>query len=108
MEQVEDLVNFFDFPINEECHEYDECDILTTFIEAGKAVFNAEYDQRYINNKQKRFKMCSESFSLKMSALILPLDLDGSFLMNNSSQTLFKTHLSFPSADQRTPAIDSL
>jgi len=82
VEQAEALVDFFDFAINEECHEYDECDILKSFTDAGKAVFNAEYAQRYINNKQKRSKMCSESFSLKMYTLILPLDLDGSFYMN--------------------------
>jgi len=79
VEQVEELVDFFYFAINEECHEYD---VLTLFTDAGKAVFNAEYDQRYINNEQKRLKMCSKSFSLKMSTLILPLNLDGSFYMS--------------------------
>ena len=43
VEQVDDLVDLYDFAINEECAEFDECETLTPFIEAGKAVFHAEY-----------------------------------------------------------------
>ncbi|WP_233585510.1 endo alpha-1,4 polygalactosaminidase [Corallococcus sp. CA054B] len=41
--QVQDLVEHFDFQINEQCHVYNECHMLLPFIEAGKAVFNIEY-----------------------------------------------------------------
>ena len=33
----------FDWALNEECVQYQECDQLTPFIEAGKAVFGVEY-----------------------------------------------------------------
>jgi len=41
--QVRQLVDDFDFAINEQCFEYDECDVLIPFIEAGKAVLHVEY-----------------------------------------------------------------
>jgi hypothetical protein len=44
LEQVEDLVAYFDFALNEECFTYDECDLMTPFVDAGKAVFGVEYE----------------------------------------------------------------
>lgn len=41
--QIEALVSHFDWALNEQCFEYDECDSLKHFIEAGKAVFGVEY-----------------------------------------------------------------
>lgn len=40
---VSDLVSSFDWALNEECLQYDECDTLEPFIKAGKAVFHCEY-----------------------------------------------------------------
>ena len=42
--QVKDLVKDFDWALNEECLDYNECSKLTPFINAGKAVFHVEYD----------------------------------------------------------------
>ncbi len=42
--QVRDLVADFDFSVNEQCFEYNECERLLPFIEAGKPVFHTEYD----------------------------------------------------------------
>jgi hypothetical protein len=44
LEQVRALEPHFDFAVNEECFTYDECDMLTPFIEAGKAVLGADYE----------------------------------------------------------------
>lgn len=44
LEQIEDLVEHFDWALNEQCFAYDECDLLLPFIEAGKAVFGIEYE----------------------------------------------------------------
>lgn len=44
LDQVPDLVDLFDFAINEQCFQYEECDLLAPFVNAGKAVFTAEYD----------------------------------------------------------------
>ena len=42
--QARQLVGDFDFAIVEECFQYDECGYYKPFIEAGKAVFEAEYE----------------------------------------------------------------
>ena len=44
LDQVADLVDHFDFAINEECFQYQECHLLAPFVDAGKAVFTAEYE----------------------------------------------------------------
>jgi hypothetical protein len=44
LDQIPDLVDDFDFAVNEECAAYDECAALSPFIEAGKAVFHTEYE----------------------------------------------------------------
>jgi glycosyl hydrolase family 114 len=41
--QVEQLLTSFDFAINEQCYQYDECTPLLAFIDAGKPVFHVEY-----------------------------------------------------------------
>ncbi len=43
LDQVKDLVDFFDWALNEQCFQYNECDTLRPFITAGKAVFEVEY-----------------------------------------------------------------
>lgn len=43
LDQIEDLVDDFDWALNEQCFQYNECDLLMPFIEAGKAVFGVEY-----------------------------------------------------------------
>ncbi len=44
LEQVKDLVPYFDWALNEECFQYDECELLLPFVEADKAVFGVEYE----------------------------------------------------------------
>jgi hypothetical protein len=41
--QVRSLVRDFDWALNEQCFQYDECDRLKPFVQAGKAVFEVEY-----------------------------------------------------------------
>jgi hypothetical protein len=41
--QVRTLLPYFDFALNEQCFQYHECDKLTPFVDAGKAVFGVEY-----------------------------------------------------------------
>jgi hypothetical protein len=44
LDQIEDLVEHFDWALNEECFFFEECELLLPFIEADKAVFGVEYD----------------------------------------------------------------
>lgn len=79
VELVEDVVDYFDLLINEECFQWNECDGYLPIIEAGKPVFNAEYTQVHIEDPVAREQLCIESRALGFQTLFLPLALDGSF-----------------------------
>ncbi|MEU5717788.1 endo alpha-1,4 polygalactosaminidase [Streptomyces sp. NPDC020403] len=66
--QIPELVDDFDFAVNEQCAQYDECDTLTPFIEAGKAVFHAEYEVPVED-------FCAESRRLRLSSLLKKYEL---------------------------------
>jgi hypothetical protein len=44
LDQVRELLPYFDWALNEQCFQYEECELLLPFIEAGKAVFGVEYE----------------------------------------------------------------
>ncbi len=70
----------FDFAINEQCHEYDECGGYAVFLDAGKPVFVAEYADRYrTNSNGARDAMCAASRQQGVRTLVLPLALDDSY-----------------------------
>ncbi|WP_456433301.1 endo alpha-1,4 polygalactosaminidase [Nitratifractor sp.] len=78
--QAAELEPWFDFALNEQCHEFDECDLLDPFIRAGKAVFNAEYARKYVENTDgARDALCDDARRRGFSTLVLPRELDGSF-----------------------------
>lgn len=58
--QVNDLVDHFDFAINESCHVYNECEMLLPFIEQNKAVLGIEYSLN-------KAKFCPNANALGMS-----------------------------------------
>lgn len=60
--QIPHLVGDFDFAVNEQCAQYEECEELTPFIEADKAVFHVEYEL-------STSSFCAESRRLKLSSL---------------------------------------
>ncbi len=78
LDQVAELVAYFDFSVNEQCHEYDECDALAPFIAAGKPVFNAEYAERYVSDAAERAALCAAARAQGLRTLVLPVDLDDS------------------------------
>lgn len=82
LEQVPELVNFFDFSVNEQCHEFEECNKLEAFIKVGKPVLNAEYMQKYIEDPNERKVLCDAANHAQFSTLILPLKLDDSLLFS--------------------------
>lgn len=80
LSQVDELEPYFDFAINEQCHQFSECATLTPFINKNKPVFNTEYKSVYINNTDnKRDLMCADSLSLQFQTLVLPRKLDDAF-----------------------------
>ena len=68
-DQVKDLVNDFDFELDEQCFQYSECDSLLPFINAGKAVFEVEY------GNASPATICPKAIADNFDTLIKDLDL---------------------------------
>lgn len=71
-DQVPDLVHKYDFAVNEQCHQYNECEQLTPFIDAGKPVYNIEYGYGANNLNE----VCADSAALGFDTLIKKLSLN--------------------------------
>lgn len=72
IDQLAQLVDSFDWALNEECFEYTECDAYSpTFIQAGKAVFHAEYVAA-----GKLSAVCAVTKPLQISTIIKNIELD--------------------------------
>ena len=69
--QLDDLVGDFDWALNEECFDYDECDAYATFIDAGKAVFHTSYGGQGVANQ-----ICPQANAMDLDAIVKNLDLD--------------------------------
>lgn len=68
LDQVAQLVPYFDWALNEQCNQYGECGDLSKFITAGKAVFGVEYSG-------SASSVCPKMITAKMSWLMKDLDL---------------------------------
>jgi hypothetical protein len=79
LDQLADLVGDFDFAVNEQCHEFNECGGYQVFIASGKPVFNAEYAAAYRTNPAARSALCADARARQFRTLVLPLALDDSF-----------------------------
>src|SRR6266498_3333404 len=68
-EQLIDLAPYFDYAVNEQCQQYNECGGYTTyFINAGKTVFQVEY-------KLHLEKFCPQANSANRNAILKDFDL---------------------------------
>ena len=94
LNQVDDLVEYFDLQVNEQCFEYDECDKLKPFIDADKPVFNAEYNSKYLDSYEMT-KLCNKADKLDFKTLVLPLNLDNSFRHSCDTYLYEKTAVGF-------------
>ncbi len=70
LEQVKELVNEYDFAVNEQCFQYEECGVLKEFTIRDKAVFGVEYELSTNN-------FCAEANNLGYSWLKMDYDLSG-------------------------------
>jgi hypothetical protein len=72
LNQIQELVDDFDWILNEECFTYQECDQLLPFLNANKPVFVIEYGITPAN-------FCSQANQQGFSALHKNWDLDAYF-----------------------------
>ncbi len=56
LEQIKDLVDDFDWAVNEQCFKFNECDMLVPFIDQNKPVYGIEYEV-------KPSKFCSKAIA---------------------------------------------
>jgi hypothetical protein len=66
--QARQLVGAFDFAVVEECFEYQECDLYEPFVEAGKAVFETEYELQ-------TSEFCAQAQALRFAAIRKDVEL---------------------------------
>jgi hypothetical protein len=69
MDQIPDLLSYFDWALNEECFQFEECETLLPFVAAGKAVFNVEYELA-------TGEFCAQARAFGFNSLKKNLDLD--------------------------------
>jgi hypothetical protein len=69
-DQTAQLEPYFDWALNEQCNQYDECNTEDVFVHANKAVFNAEY--------RGGTGFCPADAAQHINGAGFSLDLDGS------------------------------
>lgn len=74
LDQLEALAPHFDWALNESCARYDECDRLSVFTDAGKAVFHVEYVDDWADADAAAEALCG--VGPQLDTLIKPWDLD--------------------------------
>ena len=67
--QAADLLGDFDWILDEQCFEYNECNLVQPFIDAGKAVFHVEF-----NLEPSAF--CSQANALNFNSMKKNVSLD--------------------------------
>jgi hypothetical protein len=71
-EQAQDLLPYFDWALTEDCFDQGWCDDLSIFVEAGKAVFSAEYTDKDIELND----ICPEAERLNFNLIMKHRELD--------------------------------
>jgi hypothetical protein len=72
-DQVNDLLNYFDWALTESCFEQNWCNQVLPFIQAGKAVFAIEYTDTGMTTGQ----FCPQANALGISGILKHRNLDG-------------------------------
>jgi len=80
LDQIVDLEPLYDFAVNEECLDFNECDLLNPFVISGKAVFHLEYVDQPADGPAKQSQVCGQAVIQSFSTLIKTWDLDAWFL----------------------------
>ncbi|KAK5956791.1 hypothetical protein OHC33_002279 [Knufia fluminis] len=82
LEIVDSLTGDVDFAVNEQCHEFSECDVYGDFVETGKAVFHVEYpkgedvDDEMPTDPDVKGDICGDAASRTFSTIMKNMDLD--------------------------------
>ena len=69
LDQINDLLPYFDWSLDEQCFEYGECNSLLPFINTKKAVFEVEYN---LNTNS----FCPQANNMNFNSMKKRVDLD--------------------------------
>jgi len=81
---IDDVADYYDFAINEECANHNECYLYNNFLKSGKAVFGVTYKGLAKNKKD----LCNNLSGLGMSMIVK----EGSKLVQEGITFNGKTH----------------
>jgi hypothetical protein len=79
---IPDVLDCMDWSVNEQCHEYSECDIYSEFTQHDKPVFHVEYPKGDdVNNNSPiddttKQAICEDPSAAGFSTIIKNIDLD--------------------------------
>ena len=79
LDQIGELIDYYDGALNEECFAYEECDAYAPFVDVGKPVFQVEYADNESGAENLGARVCDAARAAGFHTLILPWDLDDSF-----------------------------
>jgi len=71
LEQISALVDEYEWQLNEQCFQYDECEMLLPFIDAGKPVWNVEY----VEEGAETAVFCPQANAYNFDSLLKEYDL---------------------------------
>ena len=71
VDQIPQLEPLFDFELDEQCFDYDECDTLQPFIQDNKAALEVEYGDAGL-----AASICPQANALKLDTIIKDMNLD--------------------------------
>ena len=75
LEQIPELLDDFDWALDEECVTWNECELLEPFIDAGKAVFHVEYVDDPSDGQDLADAICPDALDRQFSTLVKEWDL---------------------------------
>lgn len=78
---IPELYEEFDFAVNEQCIEFQECSLLQPFVDSSKPVFSIEYarDKAVVEALIEQKELCEQSKGQGLYTLIMPRLLNDSF-----------------------------
>jgi len=78
-ELYSELEPYFDFAIGVDCHLNNTCNDLSVFSDKNKAIFDVEFGDKYVRDKNIRDNMCIDTIKMNISTIVLPIELDDEF-----------------------------
>jgi hypothetical protein len=75
---IPDVLDVVDFCVNEQCAEFQECEVFSAFVKAGKPVFQIEYPESAPDISDDDMDAhCNSTGSTDFNTVLKEMDLNG-------------------------------